>query len=110
MAFKVHPIAKYNYKFDARLGAAGGLQLWGSCNKLLEVNFVDDNAAVPPPAIQPDLNSATVWFKRSAVSGLIDMLRNESPVSVTINDQPPGFVFIHTGLEAVGEGELKIAA
>lgn len=37
--------------------------------------------------------------------GLIDMLRNESPVSVTINNQPPGFVFIHTGLEPVGEGE-----
>jgi hypothetical protein len=33
------------------------------------------------------------------------MLRNESPVSVTISNQPPGFVFVHTGLEPVGEGE-----
>jgi hypothetical protein len=52
-----------------------------------------------------DLNSATAFFKRSALPGLIDMLRNEGPVSVTINNQPPGFVFVHTGLEPAGEGE-----
>jgi len=39
------------------------------------------------------------------MAGLIDMLRNEGPVRLTINDQPPGFVFIHTGPEPVGEGE-----
>ena len=31
-----------------------------------------------------------------ALSGLVDMLRNEKPVKVTINDQAPGFVFVHT--------------
>jgi hypothetical protein len=34
------------------------------------------------------------------------MLRNETPVSLTVNDQPPGFVFVHTGVEPVGEGEV----
>ena len=42
-----------------------------------------------------------------ALSGLVDMLRNEKPVRVTINDQAPGFVFVHTGTELVGEGEKR---
>jgi hypothetical protein len=69
------------------------------------VTFVDDTSSVPAPILSPDLNSATASFRRGAMPGLIDMLRNERPVSVTINDQPPGFVFVHTGLEPVGEEE-----
>jgi hypothetical protein len=105
MAFKVHPITKYNYAFDARAGGAGRLQLWSDTGKLAEIGFVDDTAPVPAPTLAADLNSATASFKRGALPGLIDMLRNESPVSVTINNQPPGFVFVHTGLEPVGEAE-----
>jgi len=105
MAFKVHQIQEYNYSFDARAGAAGRLQLWGDQGKVVEASFVDDAAAAPAPILAAALGSATVAFKRSALPGLIDMLRNEGPVSVTINDQPPGFVFIHTGLEPAGEGE-----
>ena len=105
MAFKVHAVEKYNYSFDARQGAAGRLQLWGAPGKVAEITFVDDAGPVPPPVLQADLNGATASFKRNALSGLIDMLRNESPVSVTINNQPPGFVFVHTGQEPVGEGE-----
>lgn len=105
MTSKVHEVVKYNYAFDARLGGLGRLQLWGSQGKVAEVQFVDDDAAVPPPALAADLSSATMSFRRSVLPALIDMLRNEKPVSVTINNQPPGFVFIHTGLEPVGEGE-----
>ncbi len=105
MAFKVHEIKQYNYSFDARVGGPGRLQLWGDQGKIAEVNFVEDTAAVPPPTFSPDLSSAKAFFKRSALSGLIDMLRNERPIRVTINDQPPGFVFVHTGPEPVGEGE-----
>lgn len=105
MAFKVHQISKYNYSFDARAGGAGRLQLWGKAGKIAEIGFVDDTAAVPAPTLSADLTSATAFFKRGALPGLIDMLRNERPVSVTINNQPPGFVFVHTGLEPVGEAE-----
>jgi hypothetical protein len=105
MAHKVHQVKKYNYSYNARTGGPGGLQLWGSQGKIAEVNFVDDIATVPAPIASPDLNSAKIFFRRSMLPGLIDMLRNENPVSVTINDQPPGFVFVHTGLEPVGEGE-----
>jgi hypothetical protein len=105
MAFKVHQVTTYNYSFDARSGGAGKLQLWGSAGKIADVKFVDDTSAVPAPTFAADLSTATVSFKRSALLGLIDMLRNESPVSVTINNQPPGFVFVHTGSEPVGEAE-----
>jgi hypothetical protein len=105
MAFKVHKVQKYNYSFDARSGGPGQLQLWGETKKIADISFVDDNVVVPAPTFTPDLESAKVYFKRSALYSLIDMLRNEAPVSVTINNQPPGFVFVHTGLEPAGEGE-----
>lgn len=105
MAFKVHEIKKYNYGFDARAGDAGRLQLWGTSALVADITFVDDTAAVPPPTFSPDLDTANIVFRRRALAGLVDMLRHENPVSVTINNQPPGFVFVHTGVEAVGEGE-----
>ena len=105
MAFKLHQIKKYQYSFDARTGGPGRLQLWGDAGKIAEATFVSETSSVPAPVIAPDLNSATMSFRRSALPDLIDMLRNESPVSVTINNQSPGFVFVHTGLEPVGEAE-----
>lgn len=105
MAAKSHPVKKYNYSFDARTGGAGKIQLWGDPGLIAEVEFVEDGAAVPAPTFTADLNNATLYFKRSAHAGLIDMLRNESPVYVTINNQAPGFVFVATGREVVGEGE-----
>ena len=105
MAAKTHEIKKYNYSFDARSGGPTLLQLWGANSSILKIRFVDDGTAVPAAVLAADLNSATASFKRSALPGLIDMLRNEGPVSVTINDQPPGFVFVHTGLEPAAEGE-----
>ena len=105
MVFKVHKIHKYNYAFDARAGGPGRLQLWGNKKKIAEVSFIDDASTVPAPVLSASLDSARAYFRRSSLLGLIDMLRNESPVSVTINNQPPGFVFIHTGLEPPGEGE-----
>ncbi len=105
MAFKVHQIKNYNYSYNARIGGPGRLQLRGNQGKIAEVRFVDDASSVPAPVLSSNLNSATIYFKQSVLPGLIDMLRNENPVSVTINNQPPGFVFIHTGLEPVGEEE-----
>jgi hypothetical protein len=106
MAVKVHDITRYSYSFDARAGGPSALQLRGVQPEVIaNVRFVDDASPVPLPELSPDLNSARVSFKRSALPGLIDMLRNESPVQVVINNQPPGFVFITTGIEPIGEGE-----
>jgi hypothetical protein len=105
MAFKVHEVKKYSYSFDARVGGIGGLQLWSDHARILTITFVEEGAQVPPPVLAADLDSAHASFKRSALQGLVDMLRNEGPVSVTLNNQPPGFVFVHTGFEPVMEGE-----
>jgi hypothetical protein len=105
MAFRVHTITRYNYSFDARAGGPGRLQLWSSTGKVGDVTFIDETMPVPAPILGAGLNSVTMSFRRSSLAGLIDMLRNEDPVSLTINDQAPGFAFVHTGLEPVGEGE-----
>ncbi|HEX6288327.1 MAG TPA: hypothetical protein VFZ66_04010 [Herpetosiphonaceae bacterium] len=105
MAFKVHVVRSYNYSFDARAGGPGRLQLWGEAGKLAEISFVEDSASVPAPSLYPNLAGANAYFKRSAMLPLIDMLRNEGPVSVTVNDQAPGFMFVHTGIEPAGENE-----
>ncbi|GCE08115.1 hypothetical protein [Dictyobacter aurantiacus] len=106
MAFKVHQIQSYNYSFDARVGGPGRLQLWGqgpTTIPVANVTFVEDTSPVPEPILSSDLNSATVSFKQGALPGLIDMLRNAHQVRVTINDQSPGFVFIHTEQESAGK-------
>lgn len=109
MPSKSHTVEKYSYSFDARTGGPRGLQLWGGEEGALiaKVHFVDDDIPVPPPVLAPDLESAQVSFHHSALPALVDMLRNEQPVRLTINDQPPGFVFISTGIEPAGEGEIE---
>lgn len=106
MAFKTYRIRGYAYKFDARLGGPGGLQLFDSDKaQRLSIAFVTDTAQVPGPSLASNLDSATAFFRVSALPFLIDMLRNEDPVTVTLNDQAPGFVFVHTGTEPVGVGD-----
>ncbi len=105
MAFKVHDIVKYNYSFSSATGGPDTLQLWSGSAEVARIRFIDDVAPLPAPTIAPDLNSVVATFRRGAIAGLIDMLRNEKPVRVTVNDQPPGFVFVHTSVEVVGEGE-----
>lgn len=107
MASKSHLISKYNYSFDAHTGTVGTLQLWGQSGKLGEVRFVGDSAAVPAPVLYPNLSGADMCFKLSTLPVLIDMLRNVSPVALTVNDQGSGFAFLRTDPELVGEGEAK---
>ena len=105
MATKEHEITKYNYSFNAGTGGPERLQLWSKEKSIADIRFVDDDTSVPAPTFTTDLESAVAFFRQGSLLALIDLLRNESPVFVTINDQPPGFVFIHTGLEPVGVGE-----
>jgi hypothetical protein len=103
MAFKVHEIDTYNFALGARQGGApSGLQLWGDGTTRVRIRWVADDGPIPPPQLAADLESASVHFRYRALPALIDMLRNEHPVKVTINDQAPGFVFVHTGPEPVG--------
>jgi len=102
MSFKVHEIN--NYTFEARSSGPGRLQLWGSSGNLIaEIDFIDDNVPVPAPRLTLSLDSASAYFKRSTLPGLVDLLRKEKCVSVTISSQPPGYVYVHSRLESVGE-------
>ena len=103
MASKVHVIQKYWIRFSAR--SEVDISLFGASGHIGTIEFVDDETKVPEPELWPGLLGAKVYFRRSDLAVLIDILRNESPVKITVNDQPPGFVFIGTGLEPTGEGE-----
>jgi hypothetical protein len=104
MAIKLHEVEQYNYSFDASTGGPGRMQLWGPGGTfILEIRFVEDTISVPPPTVSEDLDNATAYFKRSELPNLVDLLRNEKPVFVTINDEPPGFVFVHSDIKRAGE-------
>ncbi len=106
MAFKTHEITRYNYSFSSSGGGVATMQLWHDQTEVVRINFIDEDAVLPPPAIGGDLETAVAVYRRSALPALVDMLRHEKPVKATINDQPPGFVFVHIGPEPVGEGEV----
>jgi hypothetical protein len=107
MAQKVHDIGRYSYDFDPRTGGPRLLQLWSKTALIADVHFVPDNVPLPAPHISPNLDWAVTHFRWSSFLPIIDMLRNEKPVRVQINnDQSPGFVFIGTFLEPVGEAEM----
>jgi hypothetical protein len=103
MASKAHVIEKYWVRFSAR--SEYDISLFGESGHIGTIQFVGDDAEVPQPELWPGLQGAKVYFRRSDLPALIDILRNESPVKITVNDQPPGSVFITTGLEPTGEGE-----
>ena len=103
MASKVHIIEKYWIRFSAR--SEYDISLFGEGGHIGTIVFVDDDADLPEPELWAGQLGAKLFFKRRDLPVLIDLLRNESPVQITVNDQPPGFVFIGTGLEPGGEGE-----
>jgi len=93
------------YSFSSSSGGAFGLALWGEAGELARFRFVGDDDPIPPPTVRPDLSGAAGFFRRSAATQIVDMLRHEKPVKLTVNDHPPGHAFIHTGDEPVGEDE-----
>jgi len=97
MTARRHRIARYEYTFDAGLGGAARVVLWGEGGaKLADIGFLDSEGAVPQPRISPDLTYAAAFMQLRALAPLIDMLRNESPVFLTLDDAAPGDVLITT--------------
>jgi hypothetical protein len=97
MTHRIHEVADYDYSIDAGLGAPGRLCLWHRDGRqVAELGFVEDDGAVPSPRIAPDLSSASGFLKSSALAAVLDMLRHESLVYVTLDNRPPGFVLVHT--------------
>jgi hypothetical protein len=107
MARKTHNVKSYSYYFSAPGGAAA-LNLWNDQGvRIAFIRFVDDTSPLPIPTVAPDFSTCNATFRRSALPGLIDMLRNESPVLLDIGDGPTVQISAGTtgSAEPVGEGE-----
>lgn len=102
MASKAHQVKHYSYYFHTHAGGPAMLSLRGDTLFAL-IDLVDDTSPLPAPWIS-SLDSCRITFRRSALPALIDMLRNESPVWVVIDDHEPR-VYVYTGDEPTGEGE-----
>ena len=98
MTTRVHTVIHYNYSYDAQTGGPGRLQLWGDPGKIADIIFIDENSALPATILTPDLSSATAFFRCSAMTGFIQMLRSEKCVCATISDQGIVSVFHPYGL------------
>jgi hypothetical protein len=97
MPARRHRIARYEYSFDAGMGGAARLVLWDDAGaKLADIGFLDSDGVVPRPRISPDLSYAAAFMQMRALSPLIDMLRHEAPVFLTLDDAAPGDVLIST--------------
>lgn len=103
MTTKVHVVSRYSYSIDGRGGSEGGVQLWGpEGTERLRVHLVADSAEPPPPTLAADLEWGTCHLRASMLQPLVDMLRHEAPVRVTLDDRSPGAVFVHTGDRPMG--------
>jgi hypothetical protein len=106
MASNHYRISSYIYVFDSMQGTVGVLNLFGPDKRhRVMVSFVADTEPVPPPVIRPDREFAACSFRVGAFPWLLDMLRNEDPVSVTIADDAPGSVLVQTSVEPAGIGD-----
>lgn len=106
MAHIFHTIKKYNYDFDLGSGGPRLLQLWSATALVADIHFYPDGQQRPAPALQPGLVSAVLSCPSSLAPSLIDLLRNEKPVRLYLDDSTtPGTAFLGSGQEPVGEGE-----
>jgi hypothetical protein len=107
MAYKIHVLSQYYYGFDCRSGLPY-FQLWSETGNA-KVRFVKDEVDPPDLTFSNDLTEARIYLRQSDFPHIVDLLRNERPVKLTINNQPPGFVFLHTGeWEPTGEEESSL--
>ncbi len=106
MAHVFHIIKRYSYDFDLGTGAPRLLQLWTASALVADIHFYPDGQLRPAPALQPGLTSAVLSCPASLCPSLIDLLRNEKPVRLFLDDTtPPGLAFLGSTQEPVGEGE-----
>lgn len=107
MATATFQVTTYQYySWSSRSSGKTNLVLKGAAGKTCSVWFVDDLAASLPPAQEVAPNFYAFYYHHSQLQHLIDMLRNEKPITVFFNNDN-GFnnSRISTTDEPVGEGE-----
>lgn len=109
MSFTTHSITQYAYSYTlSNNDVAAKMSLWkpgtGDARLIVaDIYFMYDNVNPPAHFIQADQQYARLYLPLKTLSGLIDLLRNEKPLTLTLN---PPFAFLGTGgLEPIGDGE-----
>lgn len=104
---KFHSISKYAYSYTLTGNdVAAKLSLWKSdSQKVADINFMYEGTAIPAHSINDDAEYAMLYLPVKNINSIIDMLRNEKPLLLTLNAP---FAFLGTeDLESVGDGETK---
>jgi hypothetical protein len=108
MATATFQVATYQYyDWSSRMTGKTNLILRGAGGETCSVWFVEDPATNLPAAHQAAPNYFAFYYHHNQLDHLIDMLRNEKPITVFFNDDN-GFANsrISTSDEPVGEGEI----
>lgn len=72
------------------------------------INFVPAGRAVPDSGIRPDTAKPIVFDLFAPMddyAALVDLVRNEGPLTFFFDDATPNGWYLRTGSEPVGEGE-----
>ena len=105
MADRKYRIAQYHYAIEAGSGY-GRLSLWDEGGKLVgEIAFLEGGRTLPGPRLAGDLTHGAGFMPIDRLVPLVDMLRNEQPVFLTLDDQPPGFLTLGTEAREPAAGE-----
>jgi len=103
-SFQVETYEYYNWSSRSR--GKTNLNLRGAGGETCAVWFIEDPEQALPEAQEVAPNYYSFYYHHNQLAHLIDMLRNEKPVTVFFNNEM-GFnnSRISTGDEPVGEGE-----
>lgn len=80
---------------------------WGDGKYLCRLYFLTEDSEVPPSFHQPENDAGGIFLRAQELGPILDVLRNEQPVSVYLHSGYPEHNKLFTGLEPVGEEEHK---
>jgi hypothetical protein len=73
---------------------------------VLDIGFIPNETPLPPNPSEPLYGSIYTTFRPlSEYVYYLDLLRNEKPIEMTIDEKAPYHHGIRTGQEKIGEGE-----
>ena len=103
----LHRPLAWNFGGQGVVNVASILCTGDSDHRLL-VGFQPQGEA--PGANYYNAGNKTAYLIRpqSEFQWYVDLLRNEKPIYAHINEDNPAFIFLNSGPEPVGEGELRL--
>ncbi|MGD8605426.1 MAG: hypothetical protein PVF49_12735 [Anaerolineales bacterium] len=78
---------------------------WGDGKYMCRLYFLTEDSEMPPSFHQPQNYAGGIFMRANVLGPVLDVLRNEKPVSIYLSSQHPENNMIYTGLEPIGEEE-----